>query len=519
MIDKNILEERVSDKLNLLTLHAMVNEAFISALPFDQNNLSVSDRQNLGLYSLKVLESLGGPINIFANAYDNKNLTAAQETYLTNMASVCMEAANTAAKRIVKETDCKNATDLSGLVDKAALTDTEYTKFVKEADTITPDELSDTIKQKTLDVIKDEKNAYAREEQVEQDLQTAIQDTDSAVSESLSGYMDIILEKKDARSHVSFFSKLQASAFENLIYSNEKYGEIPFKVLEAVTFNDTFDSLHREMTPSECLESVVAISSQPTKDDVYKDKLMQTASLCSMIVYTLIETLRTMNLYSPSRNDISKIVDSQSDIQDKMTKTGNDVIGYTSKALDQVQVQSNKTSSIPELSNIITSLSNIKSALVQSSYSNESFMEGKTKILDKINTITGDINTKISSIGKESMTEAPQPTHNEMFKSNYDIAEFNKVYNICKNKPGLEQICMVVDPDDEKVSTIYTSFKNDAGQEIGQSTINLLNRPATESALSFVKDSISKSTLNTVGKPIYFSYDDGTGKKYPVINV
>ena len=60
LLDKNLLETALVSKFSNQLLTAIVSEAFVNGLPFDQKDLTNDDRKSLTKYTGEVLESLGG---------------------------------------------------------------------------------------------------------------------------------------------------------------------------------------------------------------------------------------------------------------------------------------------------------------------------------------------------------------------------------------------------------------------------------------------------------------------------
>ena len=255
-MNKHLLKSRLIDKFETLTLHAIVNEVFINSLPFKMDKLSKTDIHELSKYSLEVLESFGSFGQIFNNAF-KASLTPKQTDFLMKVQSICVEAAVATADEKIKSASKDD--DINEIVDKSAFTKSEYNKFVNNAKTIPLEEIETIIKNKTLTVIKDEGEAYKRQNELNEELNNAISTSDNLKEETLESFLDIFLAKTDHRHYTSFFSKLQDICMENLLYSpNEEYTNIPFNVLRRATFKNGLEQFRDSITLNTVIESATA---------------------------------------------------------------------------------------------------------------------------------------------------------------------------------------------------------------------------------------------------------------------
>lgn len=190
MLDTSVVERKIRGQVLDMTFKAIVTEAFVGGLPINESELDEGLTQKFVGYANECLEDLGG-YHLLEQAIEN-TVDPIKKARLRRMSAVCMEAAQEVTARILKE----NAGDDKALIEGAknvALTPEEYARFSKNAATLTPDSLSKMIQKKTLAVIKEEKEAYKKDAELETELKNALNeaeddedDSENAISTELS---------------------------------------------------------------------------------------------------------------------------------------------------------------------------------------------------------------------------------------------------------------------------------------------------------------------------------------------
>lgn len=163
MIDQQILRNAVKDKIANMCVHAIVNECFIPALPFDKDDLTPDDRRALTLYSKGVLESVitedgkRGAIPLLERAIETAS-DPRKRQFLTSIYTICAETAETVADRIAKNPTA--GVSLEELLDNAGLNKEEIKDFNENISSLNPDKISEKIQDKVIDTIKSEQKAH-----------------------------------------------------------------------------------------------------------------------------------------------------------------------------------------------------------------------------------------------------------------------------------------------------------------------------------------------------------------------
>ena len=515
MINKSILTSALVNKFNLLTLHSIVNECFINGLPVSEGSIEDSEKRALTKYSYKVLEQLGG-FSTLENAILNESLSKSQRLYLGDIYEVCTEASKKAATRIANETDCKDAsTKLNEVVDKAAFTESEYKAFVSKAEKLDLDTVSDIIKDKTLAVIKDEQEQYEKEEDLDSELRDALADSKNFGDTTTEAYMDLVLSKADPRHHVTVFSKLQDAAMEMM--STIKVGDNGtdvMPIIDKVTFESFLDELIiNKADIDKCYESYSQVCNNEVCDVKTEDR-PKMAMLVSLIVYTVIETLKTMNIYCPSSDSVKKFVLSTTNANkiDKVSMTN--VLAKAQEMINGVNTRDLSKMDSSILANILTELKKI-SEVLQISIDNSDDFVGDQRI-EAINNLGGAINRIQTVLNNRSdeMKNASESTSGfyDNFNTRHDIAQMNKINNLFSKNPNVSEIRLNVNPN-QIASIIDVTCANESGQIIKSSFMNMQAAVESSQYINYIEEIYGKSELSNSDKKVSIMINDGKGKK------
>ena len=520
MINKGILQSNLTNKFTLLALHSIVNECFINGLPLNQSEITNDEKRALTKYSYNVLNQIGG-LRALESTFNNPNYTMKQKMLVYDIYDISHEIATEAAKRIVSETNTKDPNNkLNEIVDRAAFTDAEYKKFASKAEKLDLDSISDIIKEKTINVLKDEQEQYEKEESLENELKDALAQSKDFANVTTESYMDIVLTKADARHHVSLFSKLQEAAYEMTLNTPIKNGTDIFPIVEKVTFEAFLEPLKKitsYLDIDKCYESYVANESDVTMYPMHEQMRPKLSSLVSIIVYTIMETLKTLNLYSPSQDCIKKFVCSTAS-QDKVNSMkAFDVYNKAIEMLKEANCTDCSKVETSHLSNTLVEMKKIGDIL-------ESFIangvegvesEQVTLTLDKLHTQMDRIETVLNEkavMTREKAIESSTTTYYGELQKQNDIAQFNKISNLFSRNPLVSEIRLKVNPNHMQ-SIIDVDVANESGQVIKSSFMNMQVAVESSKYLDYLNETFKKSKLADTSKCVCIVMNDGSGKK------
>lgn len=517
MINKNILSTTLTDKFTLLTLHSIVNECFINGLPLNHSEISDDEKITLTKYSYKVLNRVGG-FRALENAISSHIHNDKQKTFMHDIYTVCKETATEAAKRIVTETDVKNPeTKFEEVVDRAALTDDEYKKFVTKAGSLNLDAISDIIKEKTLNVLKDEQEQYEKEEELHEELKDALADSKDFSETTTESYMDIVLTKADPRHHVSLFSKLQETAYEMTMITPVLDGTDVTPLIDRVTFESFLEPLRiKEKDLDKWYESYVETPDErvvPVSDE----NKAKVASLVSIIVYSVMETLKTLHIYNPSQDDVKKFICSTADGEKVKNVKAYDVYLEANEMLKEANCLDYSKVNDERLTTLLTELKKISEIL-------ETFVTTGAEGIEisKVNLTINllreqmehidEILSERLAIRKEKIANEGTTTYYGELQKNNDISQFNKIGNLFSSNPLVKEIRLKVDPNNMS-SIIDVEAANESHQVIKSSFMNMMAAVESAKYFEYLGDIFKQSKLADTEKSVCIVVNDGTGRK------
>ena len=177
-INNAVYQSSASYKLLNTTFAAIVNEAFMDALPFNRLDMSEENERTLAEYTLKVVESFGG-FDTLTYAMNNEK-DPAKKQFLSDMRDVCLETANRAISRVSSgKKEIAREDMVAPTLDKK-----EYAEYVEKADKLDLDRVAEIVKEKVLKTLDEEREARARNDEVNQALKEAIASQDEEFDHS-----------------------------------------------------------------------------------------------------------------------------------------------------------------------------------------------------------------------------------------------------------------------------------------------------------------------------------------------
>ena len=172
MRDTSLIEAMIHKQVEDLCFESIVSEAFIAGLPLPEDELTDGLTQRFAQYATECLKDLGS-IELLKSALESEK-NPMKRGYLQSMYSLCMETATDITSRILAEN--KDDKALKDAAANVTFTEGEYNRFSKAAATLTPKTLTSMIQKKALDTIKEEKEAFQHDQELEQELKDALVD-------------------------------------------------------------------------------------------------------------------------------------------------------------------------------------------------------------------------------------------------------------------------------------------------------------------------------------------------------
>lgn len=134
-------EEQVYDKIRDDTFHAIVNRAFMGALPMDRSDLNKESIREISKFSKAALEAAGG-YSLLENAIENVKHPA-QKAFLEDIRDICEASGRMVALRVAKEAEGSEDQSQGGITSVEPVDDNGSTGTTEDADNNIPDASSE----------------------------------------------------------------------------------------------------------------------------------------------------------------------------------------------------------------------------------------------------------------------------------------------------------------------------------------------------------------------------------------
>lgn len=568
MLNKNVVESTLTDIYANNFLDMIVQETFMTALPVDKSTMSRDEAINLYYYAKNVTKSIGG-IKALESSFDIEHKTPEQNMFLAGIYYACTESAKECAKKKCNNPEICNSNDsLQDVIQKATLSKEDCAKFAKRADSMNLDEVADIIKKKTLQVISDEKEQYEKEKKLDDELSNALSESDklddldpgesdlgddleledeiedgntaeessnyeldpsekskqkfaskpsktkpsangpSKPVNAIESFKDFHLDPTEPRHHVTLFSRLQDTAMEMMSFINTpNYGRDYFPILEATTFESVFKKPKKEEMRYAQEASTVA---KEEICEIPSQTRPKVATLISIITYTIMETLNTMGIFTPSKNTLRKFVDTTSNsvaLQKKAIDESCDTIRCAVK--ESAMLDFSKMSS----TRLGQKLTTLKTALENA----QTFIDENGASTDMINIASeavkhiGEIESILTQRTQDhqALSAATESFQTKRQKEN-DLSEFNRINGLYKSNPRISQIRLLVNPN-QMQSIIDVECANESGEVIRRSYMNMEYACEADQYLKYLDDMYHKSNLAKLDKEVCIKLKDGKG--------
>ena len=502
LIDRLWLETALTKKFETLTLHTIVNEAFLGALPFDKEGITDSDIESLSQYSLDVVSKLGG-FNLVKSAMENCT-DIYRGFFLKDLYLTCSTSALEAMRRIRDDDEVikSDRSKANEIVDEAAFTDNEYKSFVRAADNLNLDKVSEVIEKKTIDVLKREKEEFLKEEDKERRLMEVYTDVngegEASEEETLDSIINTYIPIGKAKHYISLFSRLQSDALNTVMVYESNTSMLPIESIKHVTNHKFLNAVKEPQDRFSKLENIlpsIAIESYFKCED--KELHMDKATFVAITVYTMFETLKTMGLYTPS------LKETEAYILDKVESYHgeDDVKCEIKKIIDSIMDEAKLTDKQDELLQTRTELERVKTLVA-----NNTIVENPAPVLESLCEAIDTIEDKIITI---TSTDEPQEEKEddlaERRRKENDLAAINRLYSSLCLDPFIKTIRIKFEKDGYVCPPdIEVDGLTEDGSCKKQNVISLESPSSIKDTKEYVKALLEKSKLSTGTKTIEF---------------
>ena len=311
----------------------------------------------------------------------------------------------------------RHGVPLQKLVADAKMTDEEFDRFASRLDRLDVPAVTNIINDRVITAMKAEKETYQLNDEANQRLKDAITDsknndlevdpmpenqanseprdegdldktnfnepapddqvntdngqggsdnlatTDKEAEDIKESVLTLALRNRP-RDHMSVFSKIQSSAIESLLsYGVTDFSKINFDLLEDITLESTFDIFpnKKEKSFAQKMENLMGLKAATEgfcPNDICKEDLMTVGTAMCTIIFTLLQTLHTMNLVKITPTMAKNMCEAPCPVTDP--KCVNDVNTQASAALEEHKRNIIRMDNIPDLENAITGICSIQ---------------------------------------------------------------------------------------------------------------------------------------------------------------
>lgn len=358
----HMLRNRLIEKFYGLAVESYLTRTYLSSLPFDRNEV-LSESPRLSNYAKTVISALN-PSKLITSAIESASSYSERE-FLKGINDSIMEVVTEASERIASEA-LDNKQPFDETVKKADFTSDEMNKIITATKKDGLGAVEEIVKKKVIDVIKTERDAYKKSEQVKDELKKVIHEDDEDTSDDLDdedmeggeeefsadddldydpesdditdgiddvedsgleSFYRISMSPTDTRQHTSFFSRLQDVCMEAILHTTEEYDEVPYRTLKKITLEATlpvFDKSYKNRDVLQAIDDFCLVTESlagcedfcDTEEARHKMKTVaKTAFISTICIMTILEMLYTMHLIKPGINDVKVFVDKPTSVQ------------------------------------------------------------------------------------------------------------------------------------------------------------------------------------------------------------
>lgn len=501
MANRALTEAAILDRVQNMCLHAIVSEAFIGAVPIPEDDLTDDMTHKLAVYVKESLDDLGG-FHLLESAIESCR-EPIKRAFLKQIRDICTESAKEVTKRVLDSDDIEKK-DLDDVANGVAMTASEYEKFVKRATSVDSDTLSKMIQKKTLQTIKDEKEAYKKDEDLKQELKDAMNSDSDDVKAAAENFVNHELEVNEKGDHVTFFSKLQEVVYEALLYTTESYEDIPFETMSAITRENTFDRFtSHNKSAVQAFESVCRYKSTESvatpdggEPPVDNSKALNSALITTSLIYTFFETLMTMNLWCPKMDDIMAFIKNTLPLNkridiDKATFM-NAIDGIVANAKHNLRAASTPAE-------VDAAKNDLEIVREKCAESKNFTAEESAYVTEKLDKVIEQMNHKFDVLSNESPKAVVESAFQAMARGR-DTTQFNRVASIIGKKPNVDRIRFKVNHSSDHANQIAVEGLDAMNQVVSCSHITL--EQTGSDVIGYVKNAIKASKLPDTNKKL-----------------
>lgn len=525
-LNRNIVQARVEEKLTKACLSAIVTETFMKALPLTQSEVA-QESAKYGAFVTQVMNALHSE-TMLKNALESNAGDPMAMKWLNRINDVVKSVVQPAATRIANEAISSGNDNLKDVVDNAAFTEEEMKKFIEKGKDLTTADVAEVIKDKVVDTIKSEKQAFDEADALQKDIVQTLAETveksdiekkmDNVDNQpqddtTLESWMDFHLGKNDPRHPITFFSRLQDVCIESLMSTEtmeqlEDTDNVSLDSLLNVTLHNTLGCFDTKQIPLDMTIQQLRTACESLNEEAEPEAKASCAAnkalIMTIIITTIMETLKTMRLYCPDMEDIRRFVDTPANVERGVGDMKSIVTGRVNEIVTEMKrLARDPNYNQAEMTEVVEAASRLRSSIGEF---DEKALENKNELIKSLEDTCAVLEGKLAQESTSNVLPVDSQT-NRARENN--VANLDKMNRILFRHPATESARIMVrsdEPSDKYVSLEAIGYDANGG-EVTRMTMGLMMVPAFESVVGELHNAaqFSKCADNKKQIQLYFT--------------
>lgn len=456
MINRELFRTAVYNKLINQALTMIASEAFVIGLPFPIDKLN--DEEIIGLEGVvgTAIANLGGARKLLKDAMESVKAEPAKYRFVKSMYDSCHNFAMEAAAREAKDLDPNE--DFESALKEANFTEDELRRFETSNDDLSIDEVGNIVGDKVVATIKSEQEAYEKEKALDQYIDDMLEESDvdtsteEAANAAKESFYKMTLGVDNPRHPVSLFSKLNEVALESLacLYPDEAQKTISIRGIEDMISFYTLTSYRREMGALEAVERLINVDAAAINQNEFQEAALeslqnpacvQAAFVNAATVYTLMESLKTLNIFSPDKREIEGFINTNMTPAAYGTHAVESFVAKAGDIFRDMEKNIRTTNTVEGLRDWRNQYSIIGEKLNEIGVASESFLNCRNQVLSMVDKAKEKIDTKITALE----ANAPEMSHDAKIAFEQDLAAINRMYALYGTRPNVVKTTFTID--------------------------------------------------------------------------
>ena len=326
--------------------------------------------------------------------------------------------------------------------------------------------------------------------------------------------MKIVTGKRDSNVHNTLFSSIQSAACEQIIHTENmndfNADEIDIDRIKRITFENTFIALNRKKSAMEALNDLCNLQSEEIQNEnlTHMNEVMEAAMIDSVITYTMLESLYTLNLMKVNVTDARMAIENSLGMRVKTGLEKKAVLNELKNSARAVAMESvNALKTVSECNARLFALRDISTKLHET-------MESVAPVyIEMIDNHCAAIESRIEDIRKSrSTTQTKEPGYYDKLRNRRNIAQMDKIASMARLVgPRVSEIVIEQSIDNN-------SYDVHINQRNGQVMNTFITLESVEpSDVNAIRRIAELSKLKTSSMDVYLKTTDGRGRKIHII--